>query len=106
VSGEVLLLYSIRRTSPDPIDIENKYHPQCALALQVHAMEGMLFKESIVSGEVLLYIRLGGPHQTPLMVQINTIRSVHMHDRFLLKKICLHYRTLKMHSMTFKKTKT
>jgi hypothetical protein len=34
--------YYIRRTLPDTIDGTNKYHPQYALALQVHTMEGNL----------------------------------------------------------------
>jgi hypothetical protein len=82
--------YSIRRTSPDTIDGKNKYHPQCALAVQVHTVEGG-FLPSIVPGEDLLCILLGGPHQTLVMVKINTIHSVHLQSKCTLWKVFFNH---------------
>ena len=76
--------------------VKIKYHPQCALAVQVHSVEGICLP-SIVHGEVLFCILLGGPHQTLLMVTINTIHSVHLQSKncgryyFLQFKLFLHF---------------
>jgi hypothetical protein len=80
-------LDSIRRTSPYTSDGQIKYHPQCALAVQVHTVGGILFLPSIGPGEVLLCILLRGPHQTIVMVKINTIHSVLLQSKCTLWKV-------------------
>jgi hypothetical protein len=77
-------LYFIRRTSTDTIAGKNKYHPQCALAVQVHTVEGILFHHPSGQERSSFWILLGGPHQTLVMVKINTIHSVLLQSKCTL----------------------